>query len=102
MHDDVPPVAEPVVPPSTDDFTILSHLALPGRASDADIALYDHGGKGLFAYVGSWRDRCRNDGVKIVDVTQAPSPGVVADREGARAAASRARTWTSSRSAIGR
>ncbi len=78
VHDDVPPVTEPIIPPSTDDFTILSHLALPGRASDADIALYDHGAKGLFAYIGSWRDRCRNDGVKIVDVTKPRHPRAVA------------------------
>jgi len=64
--------------PVTDDFEVLSHLELPGRASDADIALYDHGSKGLFAYIGSWRDRCRNDGVKIVDVTEARHPSVVA------------------------
>ena len=63
---------------STDDFQLLSHLELPGRAADADIALYDHGNKGLFAYVGSWRDECRNDGVKIVDVTRARRPAVAA------------------------
>jgi hypothetical protein len=61
-----------------DDFEVLSHLELPGRASDADIALYDHGAKGLFAYIGSWRDRCSNDGVKIVDVTRARHPSVAA------------------------
>lgn len=61
-----------------DDFQLLSHLELPGRAADADIALYDHGNKGLFAYVGSWSDECRNDGVKIVDVTRARRPVVAA------------------------
>lgn len=78
VHDDAPPVAEAAVPASADDFTILSHLTLPGRASDADIALYDHGNRGLFAYVGSWRDQCRNDGVKIVDVSKPRHPRVAA------------------------
>ena len=64
------------VPPSTNNFEILSHLVLPGRASDADIALYDHGRRGLHAYIGSWQDDCANDGVKIVDVSRARHPRV--------------------------
>jgi len=76
VHDDVPNVGGPSTPAFTDDFRILSHLELPGRASDADIALYDHGNRGLFAYIGSWRDRCRNDGVKIVDVSNPRHPHV--------------------------
>lgn len=78
QHGDSPEPVSTVAPAVTDDFRILSHLELPGRASDADIALYDHGKRGLFAYVGSWRDRCRNDGVKIVDVTRARHPVVAA------------------------
>lgn len=78
VHDAGPGVTGPATPAFTDDFRILSHLELPGRASDADIALYDHGNKGLFAYVGSWRDRCRNDGVKIIDVSRPRRPRVAA------------------------
>ncbi|MGZ8597765.1 MAG: LVIVD repeat-containing protein [Actinomycetota bacterium] len=78
VHDDAPRGSGPATPASTDNFQILSHLVLPGRASDADIALYDHGRKGLFAYVGSWRDRCRNDGVKVIDVTKPRHPKVAA------------------------
>ncbi len=67
----------PARPTFTDNFEVLSHLNLPGRASDADVALYDHGKKGFFAYVGSWRDKCRNDGVKIIDVSRPRNPAVV-------------------------
>jgi hypothetical protein len=74
--DAAPATSGPDAPALTDDFRILSDLSLPGRESDADVALYDHGRKGLFAYVGSWRDRCRNDGVKIVDVSDPRRPFV--------------------------
>ncbi|MDH4111314.1 MAG: hypothetical protein OEV60_01365 [Actinomycetota bacterium] len=77
LHDARPRGSVSARPPITDDFEIVSHLTLPGSASDADIALYDHGHKGLFAYVGSWRDRCRNDGVKIIDVSKPRHPVVV-------------------------
>lgn len=45
VHDDAPHGSGPATPPSTNDFQILSHLALPGRASDADIASSITGGR---------------------------------------------------------
>jgi hypothetical protein len=62
----------------TDDFTILGHLALPGKSPHADVLFYDHGGDvGKFAYVGTWGGDCSATGVKIVDVNDPANPVLV-------------------------
>ena len=43
---------------------------MPGSQAAADISFFDHGGRGRFAYVGSFRDPCTTDGVRIFDVSQ--------------------------------
>ena len=68
----------PARAPVTDDFTILGHVALPGKSPDADVFFYDHGGEvGKFAYVGTWSGPCSATGVKIIDVNDPEAPELV-------------------------
>jgi hypothetical protein len=61
------------------NFELVGHLELGGRASDADVFYFDHGaGVGQFAYVGTWVDICTRRGVKIVDVSDPAHPKLVA------------------------
>ena len=53
-----------------DNFRVLSHVRMPGHQAAADIYFFDHGRRGQFAYVGSFREPCSTDGVRIFDVTQ--------------------------------
>ena len=53
-----------------DNFELLDHVNMPGRQPAADIYFFDHGGRGKFAYIGSFRAPCSTDGVRIVDVTR--------------------------------
>ena len=51
---------------------------MPGRQAAADVYFFDHGARGKLAYVGSFRDPCTSDGVRIVDVTHPRSSAVAA------------------------
>jgi hypothetical protein len=59
--------AKPIV---EDNFELLDHVRVPGRQAASDIAFFDHGGRGKFAYVGSFRDPCTSDGVTIFGVSR--------------------------------
>ena len=64
--------------PTTDNFTVLGHLKLPGTSPDADVFFYDHGGEvGKFAYVGTWSGPCSATGVKVIDVNDPANPTLV-------------------------
>lgn len=67
--------AKPIV---EDNFELLDHVRVPGRQAAADITFFDHGGRGKFAYVGSFRDPCTSDGVTIFDVSRPRSAEVAA------------------------
>ena len=70
-----------VTPTFTDNFEVLGHLRLPGGSLDADVSFFDYGHR-TFAFVGSWRDHCDNDGVKIIDVSRPRHPELVAIARG--------------------
>ena len=57
-------------PAVLDNFRVLSHVRMPGRQAAADISFFDHRRWGQFAYVGSFREPCTTDGVRIFDVNQ--------------------------------
>ena len=57
-------------PAVLDNFRILSHVRMPGKQAAADIYFFDHGRRGQFAYVGSFREPCSTDGARIFNVTQ--------------------------------
>ncbi len=61
-------------PAVLDNFRILSHVRMPGHQAAADIYFFDHERRGQFAYVGSFREPCTTDGVRIFDVTQPRRP----------------------------
>lgn len=69
-------------PPSSaivQNFEVVGHIELGGRAGDADVFYFDHGaGVGQFAYVGTWQDVCTTRGVKIVNVSDPAHPQLVA------------------------
>jgi hypothetical protein len=66
-------------PQVLNNFEVVGHLELGGRASDGDVDYFDHGaGIGQFAYVGTWADVCVGRGVKIVDVSDPAAPERVA------------------------
>lgn len=66
-------------PQILNNFEVVGHVALGGRASDADVFVFDHGSDvGQFAYVGTWADVCSGRGVKIVDVSDPAAPERVA------------------------
>lgn len=70
---------EGATPEILDNFEVVGHLQLGGKASDADVAYFDHGeGVGQFAYIGTWLDVCSRRGVKIVDVTDPADPELAA------------------------
>jgi hypothetical protein len=53
------------------NFRVLGHSRLTGRAAHGDVFFYDYGGDvGKYAYVGSWSAPCSGTGVKVVDVNK--------------------------------
>lgn len=60
------------------NFERLDHVVMPGRQAAADVYFFDHGARGKFAYVGSFRAPCSTDGVRIIDVTRPRSAEVAA------------------------
>lgn len=72
-------LAPPPSPPVMQNFDVVGHLELGGKALDADVFYYDHGaGVGQYAYVGTGLDFCTRRGVKIVDVSNPAQPKLVA------------------------
>jgi hypothetical protein len=65
-------------PQVEDNFERLDHVTMPGRQAAADISFFDHGARGKFAYVGSFRAPCTSDGVRIIDVTRPRASSVAA------------------------
>jgi hypothetical protein len=66
-------------PAIVQNFEVVGHVELGGRAGDADVSYFDHGaGVGQFAYVGTWQDVCTRRGVKIVNVSDPAHPQLVA------------------------
>ena len=65
-------------PQLADNFERLDHVAMPGDQAAADVSFFDHGFRGKFAYVGSFRDPCTSDGVRIIDVTRPRRSSVAA------------------------
>jgi hypothetical protein len=57
-------------PQLANNFERLDHVSMPGRQAAADVYFFDHGFRGKFAYVGSFRAPCTSDGVRIIDVTR--------------------------------
>ena len=57
-------------PAVLENFEILDHERVPGRQAAADISFFDHGRHGQFVYIGSYREPCSTDGVRIFDVTR--------------------------------
>jgi hypothetical protein len=64
------PATGPRRPAVKDNFEVLSHVRMPGKQAAADVYFFDHGARGKFAYVGSFRDPCSTDGVRIFDVSR--------------------------------
>jgi hypothetical protein len=63
----------------TNNFEVVGHLPLGGKAPDGDVYFFDHGGEvGPHAYVGTWIVPCTRRGVKIVDVNDPANPALVA------------------------
>lgn len=62
--------AGPGHPQVADNFERLDHVTMPGRQAASDIDFHDHGFRGKFAYIGSFRSPCTSDGVRIIDVTR--------------------------------
>ena len=63
----------------SDNFEVLGHVTLGGKASDADVTFHHHGGNvGKYAYVGTWAFPCTGRGVKIVNVNRPKHARVVA------------------------
>lgn len=52
-----------------ENFDVLAHVRMPGRQAAADIDFFDHGARGKFVYIGSFRSPCSTDGVRIIDVS---------------------------------
>ena len=75
------PKGGPRRPAVKDNFDVLSHVPMPGQQGTADVYFFDHGNKGKFAYVGSFREPCTTDGVRIVDVTRPRGAHVAAIAE---------------------
>jgi hypothetical protein len=73
-------VTFPAAPAATvrQNFVLLGHTRLGGKAPDGDVFFFDHRRGGKHAYVGTWRRPCTSRGVKIVDVNDPTAPRVVA------------------------
>jgi hypothetical protein len=61
-----------------DNFQLLDHVRMPGRQPAADVYFFDHGTKGKFVYIGTFRAPCTSDGVTIVDVSTPDQASVAA------------------------
>jgi hypothetical protein len=68
----------PAHPELANNFERLDHVSMPGRQAAADVYFFDHGFRGKFAYVGSFRAPCTSDGVRIIDVTRPRHASVAA------------------------
>ena len=70
-------LAEPF-PEVLNDFTVIAHRSFGKVDSNGDVWFHDD-----TAYVGTWRNPCTGQGVKVVDVSDPANP-VVLPRLGAR------------------
>lgn len=62
-----------------ENFSVLGHVVLGGKAPDADVWFRDHGGDdGPHVYVGTWSSPCTGRGVKIVRVADPSDARIVA------------------------
>lgn len=61
-----------------ENFVLLGHTRLGGKAPDGDVFFFDHRRAGKHAYVGTWSRPCTKRGVKIVDVNDPTAPRLVA------------------------
>jgi hypothetical protein len=68
----------PASPLIANNFEVVSHLQLGGRAADGDVFHFDHGpGVGHHVYVGTWTVPCTRRGVKVVDANDPAHPALV-------------------------